>query len=236
MNMDIIVSHKKMARTAGGLYLLLAMASIFGLVYVPSKLVVPQDIQATLQNITASPMMFRYGIISNLIYLVVFVFLVLAFYNLFKEVHRQYALLMVALVLVAVPVAFLNELNKFAVLVLLGREGSLKSFDSGNLQAMMQLFLNLYEYGSYMVMMFWGLWLFPLGLLVVKSKFIPPILGILLMIGCCGYVVSSFAFLFSPIVGRMIFPIATIPSAFAEVALILWLLIKGVRAQIPMNR
>ena len=224
-------SIKKDARVAGLLYLLLAITSIFGLIYVPSKIIVPQDTLATIHNIMASPIMFRLGIISNLIYLDVFVFLVLAFYNLFKEVNKKLAILMVALVLVAIPVAFIVELNQFAVLVLLGGDGYLIGAETEQLHAMEQLYLHLYEYGSYMVMMFWGLWLFPLGLLVIKSKFIPCLLGFLLIIGCFGYLISSFTFLLSPHYGRIVFPIATLPSAIAEFSLILWLLIKGVKEQ-----
>ena len=231
--MDKINSIKKRARVAGLLYLLLAITSIFGLMYVPSKIIVPQDTLATVQNIMASPTMFRLGIISNLIYLVVFVFLVLAFYNLFKEVNQKFALLMVALVLVAIPVAFINELNQFAVLVLLGGDGYLKTLETEQLHATVQLHLNLYEYGSNMVMLFWGLWLFPLGLLVLKSKFIPRVLGYMLIIGCFGYVISSFTFLLSPHYGRIVFPIATLPSAIAEFSIILWLLIKGAKEQKP---
>src|ERR1035437_7764095 len=144
--MDNMNSIKKRAKVAGLLYLLLAITSIFGLIYVPSKLIVPQDTLATIHNIMTSEMLFRLGIVSNLIYLIVFVFLVLAFYNLFKEVNKKYALLMVSLVLVAISVAFIDELNQFAVLVLLGGDGCLKAVEKGQLHTMVQLFLNLYEY------------------------------------------------------------------------------------------
>lgn len=224
-------SIKKRARIAGILYLLLAITSIFGLIYVPSKIIVLHDTMATVRNILASPTMFRFGIISNLIYLIVFVFLVLAFYDLFKEVNKKLTLLMVAFVLVGVAASFINELNQFAVMVLLGGDGCLKAFETGQLHAMVQLFLNLYEYGNNMVMLFWGLWLFPLGLLAIQSKFIPRVLGYLLIIGCFGYIISSFTFLLSPHFGRIVFPIATMPSAISEVSIILWLLIKGAKEQ-----
>lgn len=222
-------SIKKLARVAGLFYLLLAITSIFGLVYVPSKIIVPHNTVATIHNIIAYPTIYRLGIISNLIYLIVFVFLVLAFYNLFKDVNKKLSILMLAFVLVGIPVAFINELNQFAVLVLLGGDGCLKAFETGQLQAVVQLFLNIYEYGFFMVGIFWGLWLFPLGLLIIQSKFIPRVLGYLLIIGCFGYVISSFTFLLTPYYGRIIFPIITLSSAIAEVSIILWLLIKGAK-------
>jgi len=229
--MNKMNSVKKRARVAGLLYLLLAITSVFGLIYVPSKIIVPQDTLATVHNIIASEVLFRLGILSNLIYLIVFIFLVQAFYNLFKEVNTKQASLMVSLVLVAIPVAFLNELNQVAVLILLNGDGFMQVFETKQLHALVRMFLNLYEYGNFMVTIFWGLWLIPLGLLVIKSRFIPRILGFLLIIGCSGYVVSGFTFLLSPHYGRIVFPIATIPSAISEFSMILWLLIKGAREQ-----
>ena len=110
---------KKMARLAGLWYLLLAITSILGLVYIPSKIIVPQNIHATIENIITSPMMFRLGIVSNLCYLVVFIFLVLAFYELFRDVNTKRARWMVIFVLMGVPIAFVNELNHMAVWLLI---------------------------------------------------------------------------------------------------------------------
>ena len=221
-------SIKKRARVAGLFYLLLAITSIFGLVYVPSKLIVLHDTAATVRNILVSPTLFRLGIISNLIYLIVFVFLVLAFYDLFKEVNKKLAIVMVALVLVGIPAAFVNELNHIAVLLLLTGNYS-HAFVPGQIHTMVQWLLEIYEYGFNMTGIFWGLWLFPLGLLVIQSKFIPRVYGYLLIIGCFGYLIASFTFLLSPQYGRIVFPIVTLPSAIAEVAIIIWLLSKGVK-------
>lgn len=220
-------TSKRIARKAGFLYLFLAITSIYGLVYVPSKIIVLQNAHATIRNIITSPTVFRLGVVSNIVYLVVFVFLVLTFYELYKEVNKKHATLMVALVLVGIPVAFVNELNHVVVLILLRDNNLSKTLDTGRLEFFVQLFVSVYEYGSFMVMIFWGLWLLPLGLLVIESNVIPKVIGILLLIGCTGYVVSSFVFFLSPQYGRIVFPIATIPSAVSEVALILWLLIKG---------
>lgn len=226
---------KQKARVAGALYLLLAISSIFGLVYVPSKLIDPQDAIATIRHIEASPTMFRLGIASNLLYLIVFVFLVLAFYDLLRDVGRNHARAMVALVLVAIPAAFINELNRVAVQMLLGGGGVSSPLETRDREGLVQLFLNLHEHGSHMVMLFWGLWLFPLGWLIVKSKFIPSVFGYLLIIGCLGYVFAAVMFLMSPEYGRLVFSVATLPSAVSEVAIILWLLIKGAR-EIPQEQ
>jgi len=224
-------SLKRRARMAGLLYLILAITSIIGLVYVPSKIIIKNDFSTTVTNIKNFEMLFRMGILSNLIYLIVFVFLVLSFYNLFKEVDKKLSIIMVTLVIVAIPIAFVNQTIQAAVLNIINNENFIKTFNTKQVVSIIQLFLNLYEHGNYAVMIFWGLWLFPLGLLIIKSKFIPKIFGILLIFGCFGYLVPSFTYIISPYYGKFIFPISTIPSAVAEILIILWLLIKGIKDQ-----
>ena len=220
---------KRKARIAGINYLLLAVTSVFGLVYVPSKIIVAGDTVTTLKNVQSGQDLFTYGLISNLIYLTVFIFLVLSFYSLLKEVNKGQALLMVVFVLVGIPIAFLNELNKVAILLLANYSTMTDEFGAMQKLFLTDLFLGLNEYGNYMVCMFWGLWLIPLGMLIIRSGLIPRTLGYFLIIGALGYIISSFSFLISPEAGRIIFKYATVPSAIAEVLLILWLLIKGIK-------
>ncbi|MEN8250496.1 MAG: DUF4386 domain-containing protein [Bacteroidota bacterium] len=220
---------KKSARIAGLLYLLMAITGAFGILYVPSNIIVHGDVTQTANNIITSESLFRMGIVSYLICQASFVFVVLALYHLLKGVNGKLALLMLALVIVAIPIAFLNMLNQIAALILLSGVDSLQEFEPEQLNSLVMVFLKLHEQGIYIVQIFWGLWLFPFGLLVYKSGFIPRVLGILLMIACFGYMVDSFAFLLYPHVGDIISPYATVPSAIGEFSIILWLLIKGVK-------
>src|ERR671925_2242847 len=121
-------SNKKLARIAGLWYLLMAITGPIGLLYVPSKLIVPGNATATANNIMTSESLFRIGIASNLICQIAFIFLVLALYRLLNDVNQQYASLMVALVLVSIPIAFLNMLNPLAVLLLLSGSSFLSVF------------------------------------------------------------------------------------------------------------
>jgi len=191
-------SNKKIARIAGFWYLLMAITGPIGLLYVPSKLIVPGDATATANNILASESLFRIGIVSNILCQIAFIFLVLALYRLLKGVDQQHTSLMVALVLVAVPIAFLNMLNPLAALLLLSGAGFLTVFEPNQLHALVMVFLNLQESGTMIVQIFWGLWLLPFGLLVFKSGFFPKILGVFLIVACFGYVVHSFPFLKCP--------------------------------------
>jgi hypothetical protein len=220
---------KRTARTAGLLYLTVAVTGGFSMLYVPS-LIVPGDAATTAGNIAANASLFRLGIVSGLTCQVVFVFLVLALYKLFREVNRTQASVMVALVLAAVPVAFLNMLNQLAALHVVSGAGYLGAFDAAQLNALVMLFLDLHGQGLLILEAFWGLWLLPLGLLVLESRFMPRFLGVLLIIGCVGYAVDFLTRLLLPDYTGIVSPIAG-ASKFGELAMILWLLIAGVKPQ-----
>ena len=151
------VSPRKTARVAGFWYLMMAITGPIGLLYVPSKLIVPGDATTTANNILASESLFRVGIVSNILCQLAFIFLVLALYRLLKEVNKKHARLVVSLVMVAVPIAFLNELNHLVVLVLLSGADFLNVFAAEHLHALVMVFLNIYEQGNFVVEIFWGL-------------------------------------------------------------------------------
>jgi hypothetical protein len=181
------------ARVAGFLYLIVNLPAPFALVYLPSRLIVRGDAAATAGNILASESLFRVGILALLFNSIASIFLVLALYQLLKVVNRNTASLMVIFMLAAVPIAMFNELNNLAVLQLLSSADYLNVFRTDQLQALVYFFLRLHGQGLNIAQIFWGLWLFPMGYLVFKSGFLPRILGILLMIGCFGYVIQSVA-------------------------------------------
>jgi hypothetical protein len=220
----------KTARIAGFLYLILMVCGIFSYMFVNSRLIVPGDTATTINNIMASESLYVSGIVSWLISQTVFILLVYVLYKLLKPVNKNHAFLMVMFVLVAVPISFINELNKFAALLLLSGADYLTAFDVGQLQALVPLFLDLHEYGIHINSMFFGLWLLPLGYLVFKSGYIPRILGILLMIGWFGYMLEFFTFFLFPDFNAAIEPVFTI-TGIGEFLLVLWLLIKGVNVE-----
>jgi len=226
-------SNKKNARMAGLLYLLMGVTGAFGLMYVPSTIMVAGDPAATTDNIVNSELLYRLGIISNLICQTSFIFLVLALNRLFNGVNEKQAKLMVSIVIAAVPVAFLNELNQIAALHLLSDAKYLKVFAPDQLNTLAMIFLNLHEQGTFIAGIFWGLWLFPFGYLVIKSGFIPKVLGILLMIGCFAYLIDSSAALLIPQLKSAITNILMLPLAIGEISMILWLLVKGVKDRKP---
>ena len=219
---------KNPGRLAGLLYVLASIVGIFGLLYVPSKLIVDGNAVETARNIAASETLFRLGIAAHLIGEALFVFVALALYDLLKEVNHRNALCMLTLILIAIPIAFLNELNAIAALVLVHGADFLSLFDRPQRDALAMLFLNVHGYGFDVAGIFWGLWLFPLGLLVYRSGFFPRILGILLMLNCFTFPVNSFTSLLLPqyegIVSRWMTPLS-----FGELVFMFWLLIMGAK-------
>jgi len=201
--------------------------AFLGIVYVPSVLVVPGDAAVTARKIMASEWLFRSGTVSHLIGQIILIFLVLALYRLLKPVNKDHAVLMVVLALLAVPIAFLNELNHLAVLRLLSGPDYLRALTSDQLHAQAMLFLDLRNSGIYLAQIFWGLWLLPLGYLVFRSGFLPKLLGILLIIACCGYLIDSGAHLLFPGFDATISQFTFV----GEVLLPLWLLIRGVNVE-----
>jgi hypothetical protein len=221
------ISPLAYARVAGLLYLLLLPLGVFGILYVPSIVIVPGDVAATAGNIMASESLFRLSIVTALLVQVVNILVVLLLYQLLKPVEKKIASLMVIFLLVGVPIAMLNELNKFAILLLVSGAPYLKVFTADQLQALIPLFLDLHQHGINIAGIFWGLWLLPMGYLVFKSGFLPRVLGVLLIIGCFGYLIDSAAFFLLP---RFHVSIAQF-TFLGEVLLPLWLLIKGVNVE-----
>ena len=219
---------KNPGRFAGLLYLLASIPGVFALVYVPSKLIVHGNATATARNIAASETLFRLGIAAQLICQAGFIFVALALYHLLKGVNQRLASLMVILLVVSVPIAFMNELNAIAALVLVRGADFLSLFDEPQRDALAMLFLNLHWHGIDVAGIFWGLWLFRLGLLVYRSGFLSRILGVVLMVNCFAYPVNSLTSLVLPryevTVSRWMSPLQC-----GELVFMLWLLIIGAK-------
>jgi len=221
-------SNRNPGRFAGLLYVLISIPGIFALIYVPGKLIVDGNATATASNIAAHETLFRLGIAANLISQILFMWVALALYDLLKEVSRRQAALMLTLIVVPVPIVLLNELNAIAALTLVRGADFLSNFEKPQRDSLAMLFLNLHSYGFDITAIFWGLWLFPLGLLVYRSGFIPRLLGVLLMLNAFTFPVNSFTSLLLPqyenIVSRWMKPLS-----FAELLFMFWLLIMGAK-------
>jgi len=135
---------------------------------------------------------------------------------------------MVILIVVSIPIAFVNELNSIAALVLVRGADFLSVFDKAQRDALAMLFINLHNRGFSVAEIFWGLWLFPLGLLVYRSRFLPRFLGVWLAIAGFAWVTLSLTGVLLPQYVDKVYTYSQ-PAFFGEIALMLWLVIKGAR-------
>jgi hypothetical protein len=215
-------------RFAGLLYIAMSIIGFFAMGYVPDKLIVHGNAAATANNIAASESLFRLGIAGELIGQAGFIFVALALYDLLKGVNRRLASLMVTLIVVSIPIAFLNELNSIAALTLVRGADFLSIFDKPQRDALAMLFLNLHGRGFVVAEIFWGLWLFPLALLVYRSRFLPRFLGVWLALAGFAWVILSLTGILLPQYQDKVYTYCQ-PAFFGEIAFMLWLAIKGAR-------
>ncbi len=214
---------RKTARWAGLLYFLTIPTGMFGLVYAPSKLFVHGDAAATADNIRASGWLLRYGMAGELLGQIFLIYAVLVLYRLFRPVDESLARQMVVLgALVSAPILFVNLLNECAALLLVEND----VYAPLGREALAYLFMQLHGRGYIVAEIFWGLWLFPFGLLVIRSGFIPRILGWALIAAGIGYVASSAAWFLAPEYQDAVDAVAR-RLELGELPIVFWLMIWG---------
>ena len=220
-------------RVAGFWYLLLSVIAPLRLMYIPSKLFVPGNAPATVNNIAAHEWLFRFGIVGDLVCGVILIFLVLAFYRLFEGVDQNLAVLVVILggVMPAL-LTFVNVVSDAGALIVVRGPEFLSVFDKPQRDALAMLFLRLHAQEITAAEILWGLWLLPLATLVYRSRFLPRFLGVWLTINGFAYVIISFTGLLLPQFQNKVFTVSQ-PALFGELALMLWLVIKGAKPTAP---
>lgn len=230
-NRNVDMPPQTAARVAGALYLVIIAAGIFAEFFVRQSLVVAGDAAATAANITASEGLFRVGIAADLTMIISDIIVGLIFYVLLRPFSQALALLAAFFRLAQATVLGLNLVNLFVALELVNSEGGPAAGGAGQAQQFATVFLNAHAIGYTIGLVFFGVYLFILGYLFLRSGYVPRVLGGLLMLAAAGYLVDSFAQVlltnyaaYEPIFAFVVF----VPALVAELALALWLLVKGV--------
>jgi hypothetical protein len=214
-------SIKSQARRAGLLYFVGSLAGPFSLLYVPSHLIVSGDATATANHLRASESLLRAGMAGELFGSVMFIFIALALYHLFRSVDERHAVGMATLLMISIPISILAVLNELAALGCANGAPILSAFDPHQLDALAYLFMRLHGRALVLAEIFFGV-------LVLRSGFIPRILGVLLLIAGVGYLADSLTTLVLPAYADFVDRFSKFLTA-GELPIIFWLLIWGVR-------
>ncbi|MEM6317262.1 MAG: DUF4386 domain-containing protein [Bacteroidota bacterium] len=211
------LSTKTVARVAGFLGLLVLICGSTTHTINSEIIDLSNDI-GTASNFHTFEAKYRLGFVCGLLMETIFIFYAFLLYYLLQVVNKDVAKLMLLLALIPAPIFFTNQLNHFASFLV----------SSQDTEQMIH-YLKLHQHGGFIISIFFGLWLFPLGYLVYQSTFLPKMLGILLMIGCFGYLISFFqGFLFPNQIRTLWTNPALVVTHLAEIGFMFWLLIMGV--------
>ncbi|MFL6352012.1 MAG: DUF4386 domain-containing protein [Bryobacteraceae bacterium] len=218
------------ARIGGVLYLIIILLGLYGEIFVRAKLIVAGNATATAQKIVASELLFRSGVVGDLIMHVCDVPLILIFYVLLSPVSKDLSLLAAFLNLVQTAILAANKLNLVTVLLLLKGTHYLNPFEPHQVQALASLSLALHEYGFGIGLIFFGVRCLVVGYLIFRSGYFPKTLGVLQVIAGLCYVNNTLALLLAPTIAAKMFPAILLPAFVGELSMCLWLLAKGVNA------
>ena len=225
-----MIATDNTGRLAGLIYLIVVVTGMFSLAYVPSQITIPGRSDQTVANIVTMAPLFKAGVASFVVEQVGFAVLPLVFFRLFRLINRPVAILMVVLALLSIPLSLAALAQRLSALSWLTDPLLVRAFSAEQLHAMARASLESYRQGILLASVFWGLWLLPLGWLIIQSKYAPRVLGILLMIGGLGYLVDVFGQILLPAYSASsASDYVLLPAALGEIGTCLWLLIVGGR-------
>jgi hypothetical protein len=219
----------RLARTAGLYYLVVALFGGFAHI-VRTNVYVAGDAVATADNVVANADLVRLSFAADLLQATFALFLVLALYRLLQHTHQGLARAMVAFVVLQVGITCLNMVHQFGALMVATDPSYVGAFGADGSDTLVLLLLDLQHYGYLVAQIFFGLWLYPLGLLAYRSGMFPRPLGVLLMVAAASYLIDVAIQFLATDVAEVVSPVLLIPIVVAaEVSMLAYLLVKGVR-------
>lgn len=230
------VSPVSLARLGGLLYLIVIAVGLYCEVFVRGRIVVAGDAMATADHLRASEGLWRGGIALDLLACACTAGLAWILYGLLRVVDRTLAWLMILLDVIAIGLQAGFDLNLLAALFPLGSAAYLRAFTPAQLAALAYMSIRAHTFGFGIGLLFFGL-VFPLrGYLIVRSGFLPPWIGVLLMLAGTGYIAHGFMLVLAPAVAGTLFVFVALPILVGEGSLCLWLLFRGVSAEAWQRR
>jgi uncharacterized protein DUF4386 len=221
--------QQRTGRLAGWLYVLMGLPGVFYLQYIPRTLVVRGDAAATAGLMLSSEPLFRAGLFAELMSSLVFILTPLVLYQLFKGVDQRKAALMVIFVLVSIPISLVIVIFETAAFSVLTAPDYLSVFSTGQREALALLLIGVHGRALDIAEIFWGLWLIPLGLLAYESRFVPRLIGMLLVGAGVAYVIAAFIGMLLPQFGALAANVAVVPESLGEGSFLVWLFVGRAR-------
>jgi hypothetical protein len=223
-----MITDKNLARIAGFCYLIVIVAGLFSEVFVRQALIASNNALATANNIQANEMLFRWGIVSDLINFVIGLPAILIIYSLFKRTNKLLLQVALGFVIVQTAIIAVNLLNQITPLLILSNDNYLNTFQPEQLASLALLSLNVQAQGYAIGLVFFGFYCLIVGYVIYKSGLVPKVLGILYSFAGLCYVINSFMMFLSKGFENPLFVYLAIPIFIGELSLCLWLLIKGI--------
>ena len=217
------------ARLGGALYLVIILLGGFSEGFVNSKLMA-SDAATTAHNILAAPELWRLGTAANLLVVLCAVPLLGIEFQLLRPVSKSLTLLALLLNVVSLAVEAVSKLFQLLVLPILQSADYIQAWGSGRVALLANLALKTHDVAFNIALIFFGLTCLVNGYLIIKSGFLPVILGVLMQVAGAAYLVGCLAALFAPALADLLIPAVLLPPLVGELSLCLWLLIKGVDA------
>jgi hypothetical protein len=223
-------SLQSRARGAGVIYVVMSAVGAPALLFIP-KFVVAGDPAATARNIASGEQVYRLLMLGDLAGSILFAVLGWSLYHLFKQVDRKQASLLLTLVLVSATIGVLDAVLLSPPLIFRSSAGFLSAFTPAQLDTLAFGGLRLRSFEVHANEALWGLWLVPFGVLIIKSGFIPKLIGVVLLVASTGYIAMSVAYIAFPAYIEVVDRVGSVLIQ-GELAVILWLLIKGARREV----
>ncbi|MEM8937960.1 MAG: DUF4386 domain-containing protein [Bacteroidota bacterium] len=222
------VSLQRISRIIGVSYVILIFLGIFSEAFVRSSLVSYSDASLTVDNILKSELLFRFGVVSDILVLFGDIIIAVLLYFLLKTCNAILALLAVAFRLIVVAISSVNVLNLLSVLILIGGGDYLDTFSVNQIESTLLFLFKWHSYSYDVALAVFSMHCFIIGALFIKYRVIPKLIGIAMLIAACCYFIFTFGRLLWPELTQNLYPLILLPPLLAELALALWLLIKGV--------
>lgn len=223
-------SPRAYARLAGALYVVGIAVGLFAELVVRGGLTVWSDAARNAIQIQEGEQLYRLGFAGGVLILMINIPLAVIHYRIFKVASESAALVIAFAILVGTGIEGANLLNHYAPIVMLGESAYLEGIPLEQRQTLALASIRLFSIGYGVALAFFAIYDIAAGYAILKSRFMPGFIGVLMILAGLCYLTNSFALFIAPSVASTLYPFILLPCFIGELCMALWLLIVGVNA------